>query len=100
MTDDEKKRLNDLLDDLDEAVKTRDLTKIEPAQKSVEDVFGPIAQRIYAEGQPQAGGEGQPNPNPFAGTDNPFANADFTQVNPDNVAEVKAEDVTADNEKK
>ena len=100
MTDDEKKRLNDLLDDLDEAVKTRDLTKIEPAQKAVEDVFGPIAQRIYAEGQPQAGGEGQPNPNPFAGTDSPFANADFTQVNPDNVAEVKAEDVTADNEKK
>ena len=90
-TDDEKQQIEPLLKEFDEALQTKDLAKIEPAQKKLEDVFNPIITRIYQESAPKQ--DAQQNSNPFAqmGGDNPFKNAQFTNGN--DAEEVQAEEV-------
>ena len=84
MSDDEKKNIKEAKDALDAALKefgktednTEVLKNIEDAQKKLEDVYGPVISRIYAEQNPQAANA---QSNPFAkGFDftngaNPFA---------------------------
>lgn len=89
-TDDEKQQIEPLLKELDEALQTKDLAKIEPAQKALDDVFKPIITRIYKETAPQQ--DASQNSNPFSqmNGDNPFNNTQqFTNTN-------DAQDVTAE----
>ena len=83
-TDEEKEKINELLKELNEQLQTKDLEKIEPARKALEDYYQPIIMRIYQETAPQQGAEGaqQAQGNPFAqmGVDNPFKDATFTQA--------------------
>ena len=83
-TDEEKEKINELLKELNEQLQTKDLKKIEPARKALEDYYQPIIMRIYQESAPQHGAEGaqQAQGNPFAqmGGDNPFKDATFTQA--------------------
>lgn len=86
-TEDEKTKVTEAKTKLDEAIKSRVVADIEAAQKELESVFNPIMERIYKENTPQADPNtaGGANPmdfmngafakdNPFAGSDNPFAN--------------------------
>ena len=79
-----KEKINELLKELDEQLQTKDLTKIEPARKALEDYYQPIIMRIYQESAPKQGAEGtqQTQGNPFnqMGGDNPFKDAKFTQA--------------------
>lgn len=82
-TEDEKKNIEELLKELDEQLQTKDLEKIEPAQKKLEDAFNPIISKIYQEAAAQqAQGQPQTDSNPFAqmGGDNPFKDAEFTDA--------------------
>ena len=83
-TDEEKEKINELLKELNEQLQTKDLEKIEPARKALEDYYQPIIMRIYQETAPQQGAEGaqQAQGNPFAQMcgDNPFKDATFTQA--------------------
>ena len=83
-TDEEKEKINELLKELDEQLQTKDLAKIEPARKALEDYYQPIIMRIYQESAPKQGAEGtqQTQGNPFnqMGGDNPFKDAKFTQA--------------------
>lgn len=83
-TDEEKEKINELLKELDEQLQTKDLEKIEPARKALEDYYQPIIMRIYQEFVPKQGAEGaqQAQGNPFnqMGGDNPFKDAKFTQA--------------------
>jgi molecular chaperone DnaK len=86
-TEDEKTKVTEAKTKLDEAIKSRVLTDIEATQKELESVFNPIMERIYKENAPKTDpntADGA-NPmdfmngnfaqnNPFAGSDNPFAN--------------------------
>ena len=80
-TDEEKEKINELLKELNEQLQTKDLEKIEPARKALEDYYQPIIMRIYQETAPQQGAQ-QAQGNPFAkmGVDNPFKDATFTQA--------------------
>lgn len=80
-TDEEKEKINELLKELNEQLQTKDLEKIEPARKALEDYYQPIIMRIYKETAPQQGAQ-QAQGNPFAqmGVDNPFKDATFTQA--------------------
>ena len=86
-TEDEKTKVTEAKTKLDEAIKTRVVADIEAAQKELESVFNPIMERIYKENapQPDPNATGGSNPmdfmngafakdNPFAGSNNPFAN--------------------------
>ena len=83
-TDEEKEKINELLKELNEQLQTKNLEKIEPARKALEDYYQPIIMRIYQETAPQQGAEGaqQAQGNPFAqmGGDNPFKDATFTKA--------------------
>ena len=91
-TDEEKEKINELLKELNEQLQTKDIEKIEPARKALEDYYQPIIMRIYQENAPKQGTEGaqqaQGNSfgnsfgNPFAqmGGNNPFKDATFTQA--------------------
>ncbi len=83
-TDEEKEKINELLKELNEQLQTKDLEKIEPARKALEDYYQPIIMRIYQETAPLQGAEGaqQAQGNPFAqmGGDNPFKDATFTKA--------------------
>ena len=84
MSDDEKKNIKEAKDALDVALKefgktednTEVLKNIEDAQKKLEDVYGPVISRIYAEQNPQAANT-QSNPFgqgfDFTNGANPFA---------------------------
>ena len=52
-TDEEKEKINELLKELNEQLQTKDLEKIEPARKALEDYYQPIIMRIYKESAPQ-----------------------------------------------
>lgn len=52
-TDEEKEKINELLKELNEQLQTKDLEKIEPARKALEDYYQPIIMRIYQETQQQ-----------------------------------------------
>jgi molecular chaperone DnaK len=78
-TEDERKQIEDLKDELSKALEERDVEKIEAAQKALNDVYQPIITRIYKETMPQQqadGAEGATaNGNPFSQMgmgDNPF----------------------------
>ena len=78
-TEDERKQIEDLKDELSKALEERDVEKIEAAQKALNDVYQPIITRIYKETMPQQqadGAEGTTaNGNPFSQMgmgDNPF----------------------------
>ena len=86
-TEDEKTKVTEAKTKLDEAIKSRVITDIEAAQKELESVFNPIMERIYKENapQPDPNATSGSNPmdfmngafakdNPFAGSNNPFAN--------------------------
>lgn len=75
-TDEEKEKINELLKEFDEQLQTKDLEKIEPARKALEDYYQPIITRIYQESAPKQ--DTQQNSNPFAqmGGDNPFKDAE------------------------
>lgn len=82
-TDEEKEKINELLKEFDEQLQTKDLEKIEPARKALEDYYQPIITRIYQESAPKQGEQPQQaQGNPFAqmGGDNPFKDAEFTQA--------------------
>ena len=82
-TEDEKNNIEELVKELDEQLQTKDLEKIEPAQKKLEEAFTPIITRIYQESAPKQGEQSQQaQGNPFAqmGGDNPFKDAEFTQA--------------------
>ena len=82
-TDEEKEKINELLKEFDEQLQTKDLEKIEPARKALEDYYKPIITRIYQESAPKQGEQPQQaQGNPFTqmGGDNPFKDAEFTQA--------------------
>lgn len=76
-SDDEKKNIEELLKELDEQLPSRDLEKIEPAKKKLEEAFTPIVTRIYMKNAPQQ--QDMKNNPFFAGSDNPFNNMQFTK---------------------
>ena len=63
-TEDEVKQIEEKCTAFDEAIKTRDLSKIEEAQKALGEVYDPVIQRVYKEANPQAA-QGQPEGQPF-----------------------------------
>jgi molecular chaperone DnaK len=78
-TDDERKQIEDLKDELSKALEERDVEKIEAAQKALNDVYQPIITRIYKETMPQQQADGAEGAtagnNPFSQMgmgDNPF----------------------------
>ncbi len=82
-TDEEKEKINELLKEFDEQLQTKDLEKIEPARKALEDYYQPIITRIYQESAPKQGEQSQQaQSNPFAqmGGDNPFKDAEDVQA--------------------
>ena len=82
-TDEEKEKINELLKEFDEQLQTKDLEKIEPARKALEDYYQPIITRIYKESAPKQGEQPQQaQGNPFArmGGDNPFKDAEDVQA--------------------
>ena len=80
-TDEEKEKINELLKELDEQLQTKDLEKIEPARKALEDYYQPIIMRIYQESAPKQDAQ-QAQGNPFAqmGGDNPFKDAEVVDA--------------------
>ena len=86
-TEDEKKQIEELATKLEEELATKDLEKIEAAQKALDEVYGPIITRIYKESAPQGtdpdggvkGETGHMGSNPFEamGGDNPFKDVKF-----------------------
>lgn len=92
ISDDDKKKVGDLLDKFDESIKAKDLEKIKEARKNLEEVWNPIMQSAYkaTEGQAKATQEAAgmkrdaeaPTSNPFEGmSDNPFTTA--SEANPE-----------------
>lgn len=82
-TEDEKTKIQDLVTKLNDALQTKDLDKIEPERKALEEYYQPIITRIYQESMPKQGDETQTTgSNPFEamGSDNPFKDATFTQA--------------------
>ena len=82
-TDEEKEKINELLKEFDEQLQTKDLEKIEPARKALEDYYQPIITKIYQESAPKQGEQSQQTQsNPFAqmGGDNPFKDAEDVQA--------------------
>lgn len=86
ISDDDKKKVGDLLDKFDESIKAKDLEKIKEARKNLEEVWNPIMQSAYkaTEGQAKATQEATgmkrdaeaTTSNPFEGmSDNPFTTA-------------------------
>ena len=47
ISDDDKKKVTDSINKLNEAIKSNDETKITEAQKNVEEIWNPIVQEIY-----------------------------------------------------
>lgn len=84
ITEDEKKEIQPLVDALKEAVKERDVLKVEKAQKDLEAKWSPIMQKVY---QAQGGSQSNPfgNTNPF-GNSNPFDGFDFMNTGGGNSA--------------
>lgn len=76
MSEDEKEKLNEKLEKHENAIKSRNLQDIESAQKEVEEIWMPIAKKMY-QSQPQ--GNTATHDNPFAnmGGDNPFKDFNF-----------------------
>ncbi len=93
LTEDDKKSLNEPLEELKEAVKNQDLGKIEEKSKELESAWHAISQKLYEQNGGAQGGNtqnpfnqfgnmfsGGGNPfdatgNPFGGNGNPFGNA-------------------------
>lgn len=71
--EDDKKKIEDLCNNLDTVIKEKNIDKIESAKKELEDVYNPIISKIYAESNPQ--GTGTQNSNPF--DSNPFGGQDM-----------------------
>lgn len=64
ISSDDKKKVTDLISELDDALKTQDIDKIESAQKKLEEAFNSIVAKLYAN-QQQQNDRGQTNSNPF-----------------------------------
>jgi molecular chaperone DnaK len=81
VTEDEKSKLQPIVDELKEVLKNQNHEKVEELSKKLEEAWIPISARIYAQSNP----DGNSNPfanmgsNPFAGGDNPFGGFDFTK---------------------
>lgn len=76
--EDDKKKIEDLCNNLDTVIKEKNIDKIESAKKELEDVYNPIISKIYAESNPQntnSQGTGTQNSNPF--DSNPFGGQDI-----------------------
>lgn len=71
ITDDERKSVTEAKDRLSDAVKSRDIQKIEETQKNLETVFAPVVGRLYNSGNP-TGGANNDNNNTENYTENPF----------------------------
>lgn len=78
ITSEQKEEIQKSIDELKEAVKEKDLDKIEEKQKEVEKLWNPIAEDLYK--SEQQNGQSENNPftgsNPFSGftgNNNPFA---------------------------
>jgi molecular chaperone DnaK len=75
-TEDEKKEIKPLLDELNEKVKTRNLDEMKTAKENLEKVFQPIITKIYQEAakaaQPDAGASTDQAAQDLFGKENPF----------------------------
>jgi hypothetical protein len=78
ITSEQKEELKKSIEEFREAIKERDLDKIEEKQKEVEKLWNPIAEDLYK--SEQQNGQSENNPftgsNPFSGftgNSNPFA---------------------------
>lgn len=71
---DDKTKLNDLINKLDEAIKSKKVDDVKTAQKNLEDAFNPIAQKIYAANQSNSENTSSGTAsNPFDKNNGPFA---------------------------
>lgn len=55
-TEEEKTKIKELCDKLDEALKAKDVEKVESAQKELSDYYNPIISKLYAENAKSAEG--------------------------------------------
>ena len=76
ITEDEKKSINEPLEELKTAVKEKDLDKIETTQKALETAVQAVSTRLYKDAGANTGDGANPGGNPFGG-DNPFGSAGF-----------------------
>ena len=76
ITEDEKKSINEPLEELKTAVKEKDLDKIETTQKALETAVQAVSTRLYKDAGANTGDGANPGGNPFGG-DNPFGPAGF-----------------------
>lgn len=77
INEDDKTKLNDLFSKADDAIKSRNINDLESVKTEIENIWNPIAQKLYANAQ-QAQGQAQ-NSN---SSSNPFGDAfsKFTQA--------------------
>jgi len=78
ITDEEKIKIQTVIDELKEVIKTENHEKVDELAKKMDEVWIPISTRLYAANNP---GGGNPS-NPFAnmGADNPFGDFDFSKA--------------------
>ena len=79
ITSDEKTRLEGLLNDLKEAVKDKNVNKINELETSINEVWNGIAQRMYSSQQTNANETTTDNPSTESSDD--VQDADFEEVN-------------------
>ena len=81
-TEDEKTKLNTLVEELENKIKERNVTEIKTAKDALENEFKPIITKLYEEAakeqQPQNGETSNANTNPFNNFGGPFANTNFS----------------------
>lgn len=76
ISEDEKEKLNEKLEKHENAIKSRNLQDIESTQKEVEEIWMPIAKKMY-QSQPQGNTAAHDNPFANMGGDNPFKDINF-----------------------
>jgi molecular chaperone DnaK len=73
VSEDEKKSLNESLDKLKNAVSEKKVDEVSILQKEVEGKWNPIVEKIYAQSNPNQGGQSSTTSNPFDFTNTPFS---------------------------
>lgn len=64
-SDDDRKKLNDICDDIKKAIDEKNYSEIDLKKKALEDVFNPIVTKIYQEANPQGATNAQDFTNMF-----------------------------------